>query len=127
MDPMLMRAIGVVTLALVLYSIAVVLEQKKNRLSQKILFVFTGGIILDITSTTLMILGSQKIPLTIHGILGYTALSAMLLDGILLWRFWRTNGDTLVPHRLNRYTRYAYGWWVTAYIAGAIISLIIPL
>jgi hypothetical protein len=72
-----------------------------------------------------MITGSRKIPITIHGFIGYSALIAMLIDTILVWKYWCKNGGTHVPRGLNLYTRFAYGWWVIAYIAGAIIAMIL--
>jgi uncharacterized membrane protein len=72
-----------------------------------------------------MILGSRKIPITIHGFIGYSALIVMLIDTILVWRFWSKNGGNQVPKGLNLYTRFAYSWWVIAYIAGAIIAMIL--
>ena len=98
-------------------------EQRRCCISKRVLVFLTGGIALDISSTTLMIIGSHNIPLTIHGIIGYTALAIMLADTILVWRFWIRNRDIHVPRSLNLYTRYAYGWWVIASIAGAIISM----
>jgi len=65
----------------------------------------------------------HKIPITVHGVIGYTALTVMLIDTILIWRFWRKNGGIAVPKGLNMYTRLAYSWWVIAYIAGAVIAM----
>jgi len=70
-----------------------------------------------------MIIGSRKIPITVHGFIGYSALTAMLIDTILIWRFWRMNGSAHIPRGLNLYTRFAYSWWIIAYIAGAIIAM----
>jgi hypothetical protein len=83
----------------------------------------TVGVFLDISSTTLMIIGSRKIPFTVHGFIGYTALIVMLIDAILIWRFWRKNGEIDVSRGLNIYTRLAYVWWVIAYFAGVIIAM----
>jgi hypothetical protein len=83
----------------------------------------TVGVLLDISSTTLMIIGSRKIPLTVHGFIGYSALIVMLVDAILMWRLWLKRSETDVGSSLNVYTRLAYSWWVIAYIAGAIIAM----
>ncbi len=123
MNPGLVRAVVVVTVALVFYSIGVITEQRKHAVTRLVLFFLTAGVLLDITSTALMIANSGNIPITAHGIIGYTALLVMLIDGILIWRQWRRNGSGPVPRRLHLYTRIAYGWWVIAYIAGAIISM----
>ena len=123
MNPTLIRAVIVVTFALVSYSIAVVSEQRKRYISKFILTLLTVGVFLDISSTTLMIIGSRKIPFTVHGFIGYTALMVMLIDAILIWRFWRKNGEIDVSRGLNIYTRLAYVWWAIAYFAGVIIAM----
>jgi hypothetical protein len=120
---MLTKAVIVVTFALIFYSIAVITEQRKFFISKRVLTFLTAGVLFDISSTTLMIMGSRKIPITVHGFIGYSALIVMLIDTIMIWRFWRRNGATHVPKGLNIYTRLAYSWWVIAYIAGAIIAM----
>lgn len=124
MNPTLVKAVVVVTFALLFYSIAVVTEQRKAVISKRILFFLTGGVLLDITATALMIAGSNRIPLTVHGVIGYSALLAMLTDAILIWACWlRTGNQAPVPRRLNIYTRIAFAWWVIAYVAGVVISV----
>ncbi|HMF32940.1 MAG TPA: hypothetical protein VKK79_16070 [Candidatus Lokiarchaeia archaeon] len=124
MNSILIGAIVVVTFALAFYSIAVIAEQRKSAISKVVLLFITTGVCCDVTSTILMIVGSNNIPFTIHGVLGYTALAVMLVDTGRIWRFWRKNGGgTIVPRKLHLYTRIAYCWWIIAYIAGAIISI----
>ena len=123
MNPTLIKAVIVVTLALIFYSIAILTEQRKYSISKRVLTFLTAGVAFDISSTVLMIIGSRKIPITIHGLIGYSALLVMLTDTILVWRFWLKNRSTQVPRSLNLYTRFAYRWWVIAYIAGAIIAM----
>ena len=123
MNPVLIRAVVVVTFALISYSIGVITEQRKRLISKFVLTFLTIGVTLDISSTILMIIGSGKIPITIHGFIGYSALVVMLTDAVLIWRWWRKNRDRHVSRGLNIYTRIAYGWWVAAYIAGAIIAM----
>jgi len=123
MNQTLMRAVVVVTFALVSYSIAVITEQRKRQVTNFVLAFLTVGIFLDILSTTLMIIGARKIPITVHGFIGYSALLVMLIDTILIWRFWKKNDDKHVTNGLNLYTRLAYSWWVVAYVAGAVIAM----
>ncbi len=123
MNSTLIIAVAVVTFALIFYSIAVLTEQREGYISKRVLKFLTAGVLLDISSTLLMIIGSRKIPITIHGFIGYSALIAMLIDTIMIWRFWRKNGGIHVSGGLNMYTRLAYSWWVIAYIAGAIIAI----
>jgi uncharacterized repeat protein (TIGR03987 family) len=115
----------VVTLALISYSIGVITEQRKRKLVKAVLLFITVGIILDVTATICMIIGSTNSPFTIHGFLGYSALLAMLIDVVLIWRFYSNNeSGTEVPKFLHRYTLYAYLWWVVAYITGSLLVMI---
>jgi len=123
MNSVLIRGVIVVTFALISYTIAVITEQRKHAISRIVLGFITVGVLLDIASTVLMIIGSGKIPITVHGFIGYSALTVMLIDTILIWRCWLTTRDGEVSKGLNLYTRIAYGWWVVAYIAGAVIAM----
>jgi len=43
----------------------------------------------------------------------------MLIDTILSWRHWRSEKkQQAVSKGLLLYTRFAYFWWVVAYLAG---------
>ncbi|MFC1931864.1 hypothetical protein ACFLXJ_06675 [Chloroflexota bacterium] len=125
MNPVIIRAVVVVTFALIFYSVAVITEQRKAVVTKQILFFLTGGVLLDISSTVLMIIGSTNIPLTVHGCIGYSALLVMLTDAILIWKHWINNGINTIPRRIHLYTRIAYGWWVIAYIVGAVMSVLV--
>jgi uncharacterized repeat protein (TIGR03987 family) len=122
LNPILIRAVVVVTFALIFYSAGAITEQRKSAVSKWVVLFLTTGVILDITSTALMIAGSTNIPITVHGVIGYTALLMMLVDAILIWRHWLMRGSIKVPRGLHMYTRIAYSWWVIAFIAGTIIS-----
>ena len=88
------------------------------------LWFLTAGIILDITATILMISGSSNTPFTLHGLLGYSSLGGMLIDTILIWRHRLQKGSqTEVPNKLHLYSRYAYIWWILAFITGALLVL----
>ncbi len=85
-------------LALLAYSIAIITEQKQHKITNRVLWFISLGIILDITATAFMIAGSANTPFTIHGILGYSSMTAMLIDAGLMWR-WRLKSGavTMVP------------------------------
>ncbi len=115
----------IVTLALISYSIGVITEQKKHKVVKTVLAFITIGIVLDVTATICMIIGSTNSPFTFHGFLGYSALLVMLIDVVMIWRFYNKNGSDLeVPKKLHRYTLYAYLWWVVAYITGSMLVMI---
>ncbi|NOU17539.1 MAG: hypothetical protein HOO91_08275 [Bacteroidales bacterium] len=114
----------IVTLALISYSIAVFNERRKKHITKKILTFLTIGILLDITATACMIIGSTKSPFTLHGSLGYSALTLMLIDTILIWRFYKNYRLNLeVPKGLHIYTSIAYSWWIIAYITGSLLVM----
>lgn len=112
----------IVTAALISYSIGVITEQIKKVITKFVLVFISIGIILDITATIFMIIGSPNSPFTFHGFLGYSALGVMLVDVILIWRARLKMGiNTKVPSTLHLYSRYAYLWWVVAYITGGML------
>jgi hypothetical protein len=123
LNPTLIKAVTVVCFALVSYSIAVITEQRRKSVSKFVLTFLTLGVTLDITSTILMYMGSSGI--TIHGFIGWSALTVMLIDAVLIWRWWIRNKNAPITGGLNLYTRYAYSWWVIAFIAGGIIAAVL--
>jgi uncharacterized repeat protein (TIGR03987 family) len=122
LNDILVKAVVVVTFALISYSIGVITEHRKRVITKRVLVFLTVGVILDISSTVLMIIGSGKIPITVHGFIGYSALLLMLVDTILSWSYRCKNGDKQISNGLNIYTKMAFGWWVVAYIVGAVMS-----
>jgi hypothetical protein len=122
MNTLLKIGTSVVFLALTSYSIAIITEQTKKILSKRVLLFITLGVLLDITATVCMILGSSKGGLTLHGFIGYSSLLGMFIDAVLLWRLQLKNGTgTVVPRGIHLYSRYAYLWWVIAFITGGLL------
>lgn len=115
----------VVTVALIFYSIGFGKEQRRRKVTSQVLLFFTIGVTLDITATILMIIGSSKGMLTLHGFIGYSSLLGMLTDTYLLWRHNLKNGPSaMVTKRLHIYSRIAYIWWIIAYITGGLLVAI---
>lgn len=113
---------SIVVLALVSYSIAIITEQRKKIISKTVLTYLTLGVCLDIIATTFMILGSSKGAFTLHGFIGYSSLIAMFTDAVLIWRLKLKKGiNSDVPKSLHLYSRYAYIWWVIAFITGGLL------
>jgi hypothetical protein len=123
MKPVLMVGMTVVNLALISYAIGVIIEQRKHRVTAKVLLFLSFGVLFDIAATGCMITGSSQGLFTPHGILGYSSLAAMLVDTILIWRHSNASGDKEVKRSLHLYSRYAFIWWVVAYITGAIMVM----
>ncbi len=122
MNILLKLGSSIVVLALVSYSVGIITEQRKKVISKSVLWFLTLGVCLDITATVLMVLGSSKSGLSIHGIIGYSSLAAMFIDAVLMWRQKTEKGiNTKVSKGLHLYSRYAYIWWVLAFITGGLL------
>lgn len=115
---------GIITVqsALVCYSVAIISEQRLRLVKPRVLTFLTLGVLLDITATAFMILGSSHGAFTLHGILGYSSLAGMFIDSVLVWRYYRKYGSTVkVPGGIHWYSLGAYVWWIAAYITGALL------
>jgi len=114
----------IVTLALISYSIGILSEQVKKKMIPRVLIFITLGVVLDITATIFMILGSKNSPFTFHGFIGYSALIVMMIELVKIWRAYNKSGLRAdVPRGLHLFSRYAYIWWVIAYITGSLIAM----
>lgn len=115
----------VVTLALTFYSIGIITEQRTRLISARVIGFVSFGLLFDITATVLMIVGSSRPMFTWHGIIGYCALTLMMIDTTFLWQHRLMHStETLVARRIHLYSRFAYTWWVAAYITGALLVAI---
>lgn len=122
MNLLLRLGTSIVVLALASYSVAIITEQRKKIISKTVLWFLTLGVCLDIIATTFMILGSSKGGFSIHGFIGYSSLAAMFIDAVLIWRQKSKTGiNSVVPKSLHLYSRYAYVWWVLAFITGGLL------
>jgi EamA domain-containing membrane protein RarD len=124
LKPILIAGTVIVHFALIAYSVAIITEQRRHRVTPMVLWVLTGGVIFDIVATACMITGSEKSPFTLHGILGYSSLTMMLLDAVFIWRFHGRSPNDVVPRPLHLYSRLAYSWWIIAYLTGAALVFI---
>ncbi len=121
MKPILMAGTTIVVFALLFYTIGIITEQRLHRVTKKVLFFLTFGVIFDISATVCMIIGSSKGWFTLHGFLGYSSLGAMLLETFFAWQYNLKNGEVEVTKFLHIYSRIAYIWWVVAFISGGLL------
>jgi uncharacterized repeat protein (TIGR03987 family) len=122
-DPLRLSAVVTVTLALALYTVANLKERRSRRADAGVLGFFSVALFFDVTATILMILASRGQGISMHGVLGYSALAFMLVDVSLLWRHRRRQGDAPVPKGLHLYSLVSYLYWVVAYFAGAALVM----
>ena len=123
MTPLRMAAVTTVTAALVLYTIGTLKEQRARRVTAGVRGFLSLGVCCDVTATLFMILATRRQGFSPHGLLGYSALAAMSIDTLLLWRHARRAGDAPVPRGLHLYSRIAYIYWVVAYFTGAALVM----
>jgi hypothetical protein len=122
MNPLLRTGMTIVILALVCYTIAFSKEIKKKALTRSLLIYFSIGLFFDITATTFMIIGSPNSPFSFHGFVGYSALMAMIIEVFLLWKLHLKSSEIIpIPKSIHLYTKFAYFWWVLAFITGGLI------
>jgi uncharacterized repeat protein (TIGR03987 family) len=125
MKPILIAGTTIVNLALISYTLFIFSERRTKRTGKRVLTFLTLGVILDITATICMIAGSSNSPFTLHGILGYSALTGMLIDALLLWRSRLKNGQgSSISISLHNYSFLVYCWWIAAYITGALVVML---
>ncbi len=121
MSSTIISGVIIVNLALIAYTIGIVAEQRTHRVSRLVVSFLTVGVVCDIVATGFMIAGSSTGPFTFHGLLGFSALAAMMTETTLAWRHRLNWGDANVPASLHTYSRIAYSWWIVAYVTGAIL------
>lgn len=122
MNNLVLTGTIIVFFALLFYTIGIVKEQRSKSVSQYVLIFLSFGLAFDIAATIFMILGSAAKGITLHGLIGYSSLLGMLIDNILLWRLRFKSGiNTSVPNSIHLYSRYAYTWWVIAFITGGLL------
>lgn len=123
MAPILLAGTIIVNLALVFYSIGIITEQRRHRVTGTVIRFLVLGVIFDVTATVFMIIGSPNSPFSLHGLLGYSSLTAMLIDTFLAWRHRSSHGEAEVGRGLHIYSRIAYIWWIAAYVTGALLVM----
>ena len=72
MSPYAMIGAVIVQLAILSYTIGIVMEQRSHRVSARALKFLVAGVIFDILATGCMIAGSSSGVFTLHGILGFS-------------------------------------------------------
>ena len=125
MNPFTIISTTIVTFALIAYSIGIKTENAKRKIIPRVLVFITLGVVLDVTATIFIILGSKNSLFTINRFIGYSALLLMLIELIIIWRAYNKSGISAnVPRGLHLYSRFAYIWWVVAYLTGSLITMI---
>ena len=113
-----------VFIALILYTLFIIYENKNKKTTKAVIVFITSAVIFDITATTCMMIGTTRTYFTFHGILGYIGLLLMVTDAFLLWKFKLKYGaEILISKSLNSFSKIAYIWWIIAFTTGVIVSI----
>ena len=113
-----------VHIALILYTLFIIFESRKQKTTKLVLTLITLAVMFDIIATTCMMIGTTRTYFTFHGIMGYTGLLLMIIDAVLLWKHKLKYGmETIISKSLSLFSKIAYTWWVIAYITGVIVSI----
>jgi hypothetical protein len=124
MNPLLIAGVSIVNLALLAYTVFFVMLIRKRTIGKLVMGVLITGVLLDLTSTICMILGSSNGPLTLHGFIGYVALLGMMVELFLIARFVRYNGfQVMLSKPVILASKVFYIYWIAAYITGAILVM----
>jgi len=123
MNTLLITGTSIVVCALAAYTTAIIAQLRHKRPTLTLRVFLSAGVALDATATGFMIAGSRRIPLTFHGLLGYSAFLLMAADLLLMWRGYRRHGTSTLPKPLRRYSVAAYCWWVLAFAAGIVVAM----
>lgn len=124
MNPLAIVGAFIITLSLLSYGIGCIAVMRFKIITPGVLIFLTLGVLLDIVAVTFMIIGSSKGAFTPHGILGYSAMLTMIINLILIWRsYFRIGFDSIISNSVIVYSKYAYAWWLIAYITGSLLVI----
>lgn len=125
MNTVILIGVVFVHLALIFYTIFIIKEFRIQKTTNSIVFFLIAAVIFDIIATSSMMIGSTaETYFTVHGILGYIGLTAMIVDAILVVKHRINKGaEALVSKGLNTYTKLAYAWWIVAFITGVMVAM----
>jgi len=113
-------AVTIVTLALLCYTVGTAAQLRSRKVTGAVVGFLVIGVVLDVVATVFMILGSGKL-LSLHGLLGYSALAGMVAEALIAWRWRARHGETPITDGMSLYSRLAYSYWVIAFISGGMM------
>jgi hypothetical protein len=122
MQPILIAGVALVNLALILYTVFIILFRRKGILSTGVLVWLISAVLSNIASSIFMILGSSTGGLSLHSYVGYSALFVMFLClAFVLVEVFNAGIGTEVSKKLRLWVSLGYFYWIAAYIANGLI------
>ncbi len=122
MEPILMRAVIFITLALVFYTIGVWGEKLQGRLKPWHLVLFYFGLICDTLGTSFMSQLSDSSFMSLHGITGLSAIILMFIHAI-----WATivlyRKDEQQIQKFHKFSIIVWIIWLIPYFIGMFLGM----
>lgn len=123
MSHVIIAGVILIHIALVLYSVFIYKEHKYKRATKGLVGFITAAVIFDISATVCMMIGTAEQYFTLHGILGYTALTVMVIDAIFIWKHKLKHGSEVpFSDTLNRNSKLGYMLWLVAFFTGEMLA-----
>lgn len=125
MNPISLIGAFIDTIAFLLYGIGTISSLRFRMVSPGVLWFLSLGLLLDIAATVFMIIGAPNNLFSLRGIFRYSALLAMLVVVILIWRIYITEKmHAEIKEKMLAYMRVAISWWIIAYISGTLLVIV---
>ena len=124
MSTVIITGVILIHIALVLYTVFIYKEHKYKRATKGLLVAITSAVIFDISATICMMVGVAEQYFTLHGVLGYTALTVMVTDAFFIWKHKLNFGsETPFSETLNRNSKFGYSLWLVAFFTGELLAV----
>ncbi len=122
MEPVLMRAVIFITLALVFYTIGVWGEKIQGRLKPWHLVLFYFGLICDTLGTSFMSQLSNASFISLHGFTGLIAIGLMFVHAV-----WATivliKKDEAKIQKFHKFSIIVWAIWLIPYFIGMVLGM----
>lgn len=122
MEPLLMRAVIFITLALLLYTIGVWSERIQGRLKRWHLVLFYLGLICDALGTHFMSKLSNSSLFTLHGVTGLLAITLMFIHAIWASIVLIRNDETKII-QFHKFSIIVWIIWLIPYFIGMFLGM----
>jgi len=124
MNPLSVAGAFVITISLLSYGVGNITLQRFKMVTPGVLWFLSLGVVLDIIASIFMIIGSRYNMFTLHSLLGYSAMLAMIVEVSLIWRvYFLKRNNAVLNKKLLTLARLTYGWWIAAYITGSLLVI----
>lgn len=124
MNPLAIIGAFIITLSFLAYGIGTISLVRFRIVGRIVLFFLSMGVFFDLLAITLMTLGANGSPYTMHGFIGATAFIVMLVNTVWCWNVFTKRGlDSKAGKKHILYTKAAYLVWVIAYFMGSIMII----